>query len=200
LVEDAMAPAEARAVAQQLASGRLVTAGAVIAAAAAGAIDMDDGKARHRLAIGCGHPYEDWSNMELSVASALWARRVRNPLARFASETIAAANASLALRGWRLVYVRELSGLSDGRLAAAFRDGRTRVVVMSWRSTGGHLARSGRFAVTLGVHDDYGPDMTVDSVSRGYPERVESDADVRAFLGVGDALLVQFETYVLEAL
>ena len=29
-------------------------------------------------------------------------------------------------------------------------------------------------------------------------ERVESDADVRAFLGVGDALLVQFETYVLE--
>jgi len=40
--------------------------------------------------------------------------------------------------------------------------------------------------------------VAVDSVSRGYPERVESDADVRAFLGVGDALLVQFETYVLE--
>ena len=34
---------------------------------------------------------------------------------------------------------------------AAFRDTRTRVVAMSWQSTGGHFARKDRFAVTLGV-------------------------------------------------
>ena len=34
---------------------------------------------------------------------------------------------------------------------AAFRDTRTRVVDMSWQSTGGHFARKDRFAVTLGV-------------------------------------------------
>jgi len=30
---------------------------------------------------------------------------------------------------------------------AAFRDTRTRVVAMSWQSTGGHFARKDRFAV-----------------------------------------------------
>ena len=36
-------------------------------------------------------------------------------------------------------------------LNSAFRDTRTRVVAMSWQSTGGHFARKDRFAVTLGV-------------------------------------------------